>query len=74
MKSRKRVLIRDFYAFSTGECYKHSKKKEKAIEPGGKHPLTPESKIAVESQPKRFAGKNYPSFSSNAIHKKSLSS
>ena len=26
-------------------------------QPGGKHPLTPESKVAVESQPKRFAGR-----------------
>ena len=34
-------------------------KEDEPLQPGGKHSLTPESKAAVESKRKRFAGKKY---------------
>ena len=34
-------------------------KEKEPLQPGGIHSLTPESTAAVESKPKRFAGKKY---------------
>ena len=35
------------------KCY------QQPLQPGGKHPLTPELKAGVEFKPKRFDGKKY---------------